>query len=46
MVKKYVSDLLLFGGAVFSYAVAIYLSRKAVRIHIATSREMHETLQA
>lgn len=43
LVGKYVSDLLLFAGAVLSYAIAIHLSRKAVRIHIAASREMHGT---
>jgi len=40
-VPEQVSDLLLFGGAVVSYAVAIRFSRRAIRDHLETSRVMH-----
>lgn len=41
MVAENVSGLLLFGGAVASYVIAIRLSRKAVVAHMAVSRRMH-----
>jgi len=39
-VKPYVSDTLLFTGAVISYIVAIRLSRKHIRLHQQLSKEM------
>ena len=41
LVTRYVSELMLFGGAVVSYIIAIILSRKAIKSHMLTSREMH-----
>lgn len=41
MVAEQVSNLLLFFGALASYFIAMYLSRKAIRVHVATSRELH-----
>ena len=41
LVNKYVSDGLLFAGAVASFIVALRLSRKAIREHIGTSKQMY-----
>jgi hypothetical protein len=41
MVAEQVSNLLLFFGALASYFIAMYLSRRAIRVHVATSRELH-----
>jgi len=41
MVSENVSGLLLFAGAVASYAIAFRLSRKAVVAHMAVSRSLH-----
>ncbi|NDC79591.1 MAG: protease PrsW [Chitinophagia bacterium] len=40
-VPEQVSNLLLFGGAVASYVIAIRFSRTAIRDHLETSRRMH-----
>jgi protease PrsW len=40
-VNEYVSDGLLFAGAVASFIAALRLSRKAIKEHIATSRQMY-----
>lgn len=40
-VPEQVSNLLLFGGAIASYIVAIRFSRSAIRDHLETSRRMH-----
>jgi RsiW-degrading membrane proteinase PrsW (M82 family) len=40
-VKVYVSDGLLFLGAVVSYIIAIRLSRKHIKTHQLLSRQMH-----
>ena len=42
VVAEHVSGLLLFGGAIASYVVAVKLSRKAIRVHMQTSRQWHE----
>ena len=42
-VKEHVSDLFLIAGAFLSLLVALRLSRKAIREHVALSREMHNT---
>ncbi len=39
-VNQFVSDGLLFLGAVASFIVAIWLSRKAIKEHVKTSKEM------
>jgi RsiW-degrading membrane proteinase PrsW (M82 family) len=39
-VNKFVSDSLLFAGAVISYIIAIRLSRKHIRIHQELSKQM------
>jgi RsiW-degrading membrane proteinase PrsW (M82 family) len=41
VVAEHVSGLLLFGGAIASYVVAVKLSRKAIRVHMQTSRQWH-----
>jgi protease PrsW len=41
VVNKYVSDGLLFAGAIASFIVALRLSRKAIKEHIATSKQMY-----
>jgi RsiW-degrading membrane proteinase PrsW (M82 family) len=41
VVAAHVSGLLLFGGAIASYVVAVTLSRNAIRVHIQTSRQWH-----
>jgi RsiW-degrading membrane proteinase PrsW (M82 family) len=41
VVAENVSGLLLFGGAIASYVVAVKLSRKAIRVHMQTSRQWH-----
>lgn len=40
-INKYVSDGLLFAGAVASFIVAIRFSRKAIKEHVDISRRMH-----
>lgn len=40
-VNEYVSDGLLFAGAVASFIAALRLSRKAIKEHIATSKQMY-----
>ncbi len=40
VMNQYISDGLLFAGAVASFIVAIWLSRKAIREHVKTSKEM------
>lgn len=42
-IKSFVSDGLLFAGAVISYIVAIRLSRKHIRLHQVLSKEMHKS---
>lgn len=39
-VRKYVSDMLLFAGALASLYIAIRLSRRLVRVHRLTSRQL------
>lgn len=39
-ISEYVSDGLLFGGAVASYMVAIWLSRKHIGLHHKTSKQL------
>lgn len=39
-VRQFVSELLLFGGALASLLISIRLSRKLVRLHRATSRQL------
>jgi len=39
-VKPYISDGLLFAGAVASYIIAIRLSRKHIRLHQQLSKQM------
>lgn len=39
-INEYASDALLFAGAVASYLVAIWLSRKHIRVHHLHSREL------
>jgi RsiW-degrading membrane proteinase PrsW (M82 family)/ribosomal protein S18 acetylase RimI-like enzyme len=41
-VKQYVSDLLLFSGAIASLYIAIRLSRKLIRLHHLTSQQLFE----
>jgi RsiW-degrading membrane proteinase PrsW (M82 family) len=41
LVKQYLSDFILFGGAIISFLIALTLSRIAVREHVAMSRDMH-----
>ncbi len=41
MVQKNISDIFLVGGAVISFIIAIQFSRRAIREHVAMSREMH-----
>ena len=41
MIAEHVSQLLLFGGAIASYVLAVKLSRKAIRVHMQTSRQWH-----
>lgn len=41
VVAEHVSGLLLFGGAIASYVLAVKLSRKAIRVHMQTSRQWH-----
>lgn len=40
-INKYVSDGLLFAGAVASFIIAIRFSRKAINEHVALSKRMH-----
>ncbi|MBM3442687.1 MAG: PrsW family intramembrane metalloprotease [Bacteroidetes bacterium] len=40
-VPEPISDLLLFGGAIVSYIIAIRFSRQAIRDHLETSRRLH-----
>ena len=42
-IKPFVSEGLLFAGAVISYIIAIRLSRKHIRLHQAISKEMYKT---
>ena len=44
-VNEYVSDSLLFGGAIASYLVAIILSRKHIRLHHKISKQMFKPEQ-
>jgi RsiW-degrading membrane proteinase PrsW (M82 family) len=44
-INKYVSDVLLFGGAVGSYFVAIALSRKHIRLHHQLSQQLFKASQ-
>ena len=39
-IKAYVSDGLLFAGAVVSYIIAIFLSRKQIRLHRQISKQL------
>lgn len=39
MIQKHVSDIFLFAGAVATFILSIFLSRRAMREHIAHSRE-------
>lgn len=41
VLAEHVSGLLLLAGAIASYVIAIKLSRKAIRVHIQTSRQWH-----
>jgi RsiW-degrading membrane proteinase PrsW (M82 family) len=41
LTTEYVSGLLLFGGAIASYVIAVKLSRNAIRVHMKTSQSMH-----
>lgn len=41
MIQKNISDIFLVGGAVVIFVVALHFSRKAIREHVAISREMH-----
>lgn len=41
MVKLYLSDGLLFGGAIGSFLLAAHLARRAMREHMNLSRDMH-----
>lgn len=43
VVNQYVGDGLLFMGAVASFIIAIYFSRRAIKEHIAVSKQIHET---
>jgi RsiW-degrading membrane proteinase PrsW (M82 family)/ribosomal protein S18 acetylase RimI-like enzyme len=42
-IKRYISEFLLFTGAVFSLYYAFRLSRKLFRLHQVTSRQLFET---
>lgn len=44
-VGQYVSDGLLFGGAIVSYIIAIALSRKHIRLHYQLSKQMFNSKQ-
>jgi RsiW-degrading membrane proteinase PrsW (M82 family) len=39
-INAYVSDGLLFAGAIVSYSIAIILSRKHIRLHRQTSKQL------
>jgi RsiW-degrading membrane proteinase PrsW (M82 family) len=41
MIQQYVSDVFLFLGALITFAIALVLSRNAIREHVAHSRETH-----
>lgn len=41
LTAEHVSGLLLFGGAIASYVIAVKLSRNAIRVHMQTSQRMH-----
>jgi RsiW-degrading membrane proteinase PrsW (M82 family) len=41
LVSSYISDGLLFLGAVVSFIIAISLSRRAIKEHVATSKQMY-----
>lgn len=41
LVTRYIAEGLLFLGAIISFMLAMYLSRKAIAEHIAISAEMH-----
>lgn len=41
VLAEHVSGLLLLAGAIASYVIAIKLSRKAIKVHIQTSRQWH-----
>jgi RsiW-degrading membrane proteinase PrsW (M82 family) len=41
LVKQYVSEIMLFSGAVISFAVAVWLSRRAIKEHIILSQQIH-----
>jgi RsiW-degrading membrane proteinase PrsW (M82 family) len=41
LVSEYAGDGLLFIGAVASFIIAIYFSRKAIKEHMAISKDMH-----
>jgi protease PrsW len=43
-IKKYIVQGLFFIGAIISFGIAIGLSRKAIREHIALSKQMHEDI--
>jgi predicted GNAT family acetyltransferase len=45
-VKQYISDLLLFSGAIASLYIAIRLSRKLIRLHHLTSQQLFEDANA
>ena len=44
-INEYVSDSLLFGGAIASYIVAIILSRRHIRLHRQLSKQMFKSGQ-
>ncbi len=41
MIQQHVSDIFLFLGALITFAIALVLSRNAIREHVDHSREMH-----
>jgi hypothetical protein len=41
LVSAYVGDGLLFLGAVASFIIAIYFSRRAIKEHVELSKRMH-----
>jgi protease PrsW len=41
LVKQYVSEIMLFSGAVISFAVAVWLSRRAIKEHVILSQQIH-----
>jgi RsiW-degrading membrane proteinase PrsW (M82 family) len=41
LIKQYVSEIMLFSGAVISFAVAVWLSRRAIKEHVILSQQIH-----